>query len=132
MIAKFKKNKRENPVWNILASFVLLIFALMIIFFLAKANMRTKERRAELLQRVEILQQEMESLEEIKKRLETETLSIEDDEYLEKVAREQLGLKLPGEEVVYITREEDDGEETEEQEEIMQWWQQINPWNFFR
>ena len=132
MIAKFKKNKRESPIWNILALIVLCLFVLMVIFSLVKANLLAKERRTELLQRIEVLQEEMEALEEIKKKLETETLNIEDDEYLEKVAREQLGLKLPGEEVVYITREEDDEEQTEEAQEIRQWWQQINPWNFFR
>ncbi len=132
MIAKIKKNKRDYSNNNIFALVFLCFFVLMIVFLLVKANLGSKERRAELLAQKQALEMEMEALEEMKKRLEAETLSIEDDEYLEKIAREQFGLKKPGEEVVYIIKEEDEENDIqEEKKEKKEWWQKIiDVWPF--
>ena len=72
--------------------------------------------------RIESLRKEIQILEEKNKELKEEISQSGSEEYLEKVAREQLGLKAPGEEVIVINKEE-----KEEQPEIKQ--NEKNFWN---
>jgi cell division protein FtsB len=117
MVTNFKKNKKKKSFKSIVTYLSIFAFLAFVTFFIVTANIKTRQRRTELISRREALQAEIQRLEEISRGLEGEP-------DLEKIAREQLGLKLEGEEVVFITREEEiKEEETEEEKES--WWIQI-------
>lgn len=109
----FKGKKEKISIKNLLISIILFFVFFAIMVSLISANIRIKQRRAEIASKTEIIKKEIETLEKITEELENNIEGLGDDYYLEKVAREKLGLKLEGEEVIYITRE-DRGELEEE------------------
>lgn len=133
-----KKNNRDKfSLKNFFISIILFFIFLAIIFSLITANVKIKKRRAEIILRTEIAQKELEALKKLTEILKTEITMVDDDEYLELVARERLGLKLEGEEVVFISREK--GEIVEEEEQKQQnedkkgWFYKLKYfWNSFR
>lgn len=126
MVTRFKKNRKRRPSHNILFSIFLAAGFVLIIGFLVFTNWKISKRRAELLVRIDSLRKEIEILEQKNKELKEDISQAGSQEYLEKVAREQLGLKAPGEEVVVISRE-GQGEEVREEEKGFwnpaAWWQ---------
>lgn len=108
----------------ILFSLISAIFIFGVIGFLIFYNWETNQKRAELTERIESLKAEIEFLEEKKQELETLTTESERESYLEEVAREQLNLKKPGEEVVAVlSPEEEEGKEGGQEEKSF--WQRI-------
>lgn len=129
MLSNFKKNKKRR---NAKSIFFLIFFGVLLlagIGFLSWTNIKIKQRRERLLSRVENLKKEIQMLEEKNKELKRQVSQSGTPEYLEKVAREQLGLKAPGEEVVIISKENEEKEEVKAEEE-QGWWQKIK--NFFK
>ena len=122
MLSKFKKNKKASFFRDLFFSVFIIIFILLIVGFFIITNWKINKKRAVLTARVESLRKEIQILEEKNKELKEEISQSGSEEYLEKVAREQLGLKAPGEEVVVINKEE-----KEEQPEIKQ--NEKNFWN---
>lgn len=112
----FKKKREKTSFKYLLLSIILFLVFFAIIFSLISANIRIRQRRAEIILRTEEIKKEIEAVEKISGNLESDIEWIEDDDYLELVAREKLGLKLEGEEVVFITREETKEEEIKEEE----------------
>lgn len=129
MLAKFRKKKRTSSFQNIFFSVLLGVSLLIVVGFLVITNFRIQQRRAKLIAQAENIQKEVQILEKRNKELKKGVFQTGSEEYLEKVAREQLGLKLPGEEVVVITREDQKEEKTEEKEEDFwgprKWWEWI-------
>lgn len=105
MVANFKKNKKPRSSKDVVFWVVLGAFLVAGIVFLAITNIKINQRRAELTARAEYLKKEIETLQGKKKELEEKVSQGASPEYIEKVAREQLGYKLPGEEVVVISKE---------------------------
>jgi len=124
MIAKFRKKKKPSSWKNIFFSILFKILFLLVIGFLIVTNLKINQRRAQLTARTASLKEEIEILEQKNQELKENISQAGGEEYLEKVAREQLGLKAPGEEVVVIT-----GEREEEKEEVKEeegsWWEKI-------
>ncbi|MFA7385444.1 MAG: septum formation initiator family protein [Candidatus Paceibacterota bacterium] len=131
-----KKNRDKFSLKNFFISIILFFVFLAITFSLVVANIKIKQRRAEIISRTEIAKKELEALRELTKMLETEITTIDDDEYLELVARERLGLKLEGEEVVFIAREKEETDNMENEEEKKEeegWFLKIKDfWNLFK
>lgn len=123
MVTKFKKKKKKSSRKNIFFSILLGISLLLIIGFLINTNLKIRQRRAKLLARIEALKQEIQILEEKNKELKENVSQAGTEEYLERVAREELGLKAPGEEVVVISEEIEKEEEIEEEKKT--WWEWI-------
>jgi len=129
MVAKFKKNKKGSSRRDIFFSVLLGVSLLLVIGFLISTNLKISERRKKLASRIENLKKEIQILEERNKELKEKVLRAGSKDYLEKVAREQLGFKAPGEEVVVITKEEEKEEkETEKEEENRNWWEKLKFW----
>jgi len=105
MIAKKRKKKRgsrKSEKRNLI--FGILIFSLII--YLVMSNLRINWQRTELSEKLTTLKQTSQSFLEEKEKLNlllNQTLS---QAFLEKVAREDLNLKKPGEKVVVIKKEE--------------------------
>lgn len=125
MIAKFKKNKKRKSWQNIAFSIFIGLGLLLVVVFLFYTNWKINQRRAELIDRISALKEEIAFLEQKNKELEQKKSQIESREYLEEVAREELGLKKPGEEVVVVQPESSFDENSEDKEERESWWEKI-------
>lgn len=106
-----KKEKKKISLINILITIILFFIFFAIIFSLIIANIRIRQRRAEIMIKTEAIEKEILAIKELTDNLENDIRGIGEDDYLEKIAREKLGLRLEGEEVVFITREKKDDEE---------------------
>lgn len=116
-----KKLKKEKSWQRVLLYPIFAIFILGTISLLIISNWRTYQRKAELAARTENLKAEIEILEKRKQELEASALQVGQEDYLEKVAREQLNLKKPGEEVVAVLAPEEKEKKEEIQEEKSLW-----------
>ena len=115
MLSKFKKNKKAGSWKNALFSILLGIAILLVIVFLFFTNWKINQRRAVLTARIAALKEEIAILVQKNEELEKKKSQIEGEEYLEKVARDQLNLKKPGEEVVVVAKEKEKEEEITEE-----------------
>ena len=122
MVARIKRNKKSS-VKSILGYFVFAIATLFIIVFFIATNWKIYQKRSELTKRVEELRAQVDTLEKRNKELKENLSDVGTEDYLEKVAREQLDMKKPGEEVVVIQKEEEQNQP--EQEEKKSWWEII-------
>lgn len=122
MLAKFKKNKKIKLIKAKIFSVFLICLVLFIIGFIAITNWRINKRRAELTDRASLLKQEVQKLEEMNKELKEKKVDSESEDYLEKVARDQLDLKKPGEEVIVVQKEPASAEGSGEARKEQSWW----------
>lgn len=123
MIPKFRKKKKRNTQRNIFFLILLGILVLLVIGFFVFTNWKINKRRAEFIDRISDLKQEIQVLEEKNKELKEKKAEAETEDYLEKMARDELGLKAPGEEVVVVQKEEEEQEEVEEKKKT--WWEKF-------
>ena len=122
MIAK-KTNKKKS--WqNLIFSLTIAFFVVLVIGFLVFSNFKISQRRAELNSRIESLKAEIKILEEKNQDLKQGINQSGSEEYLEKIARENLGLKKEGEDVVVIKGQEQ-ATTSEAQPEEKGFWQKI-------
>lgn len=105
MVTKFKKFKKRNFHQTVFFSTLIGLLVLLAIGFLVFSNLRISQKRAELISQIEILTEKIQALKERNQELEAEISQTSEKSYLEKVARDQLGLRQPGEEVVAIINE---------------------------
>jgi cell division protein FtsB len=117
MVAKFRKNKRDEGANLFLAVFIGALI-LLVLGFLIVSNYRINQKRAELNEQKEYLQEQLRILEERSEQLQTQALDSIGEDYLETEARERFNLKKPGEQVVTVLPSEDEGLEERER----QWW----------
>ena len=130
MLSKSRKNKKRVSVKNIFFSIGLGIFFLAVIIFLGVTNWRINQRRIQLASQLEAIKKEVEAAEQKNQKLKSEAAQVGTQDYIEKVAREQLNLKAPGEEVVIVSGDgEQKPEESVEQErkfwDPRGWWEWI-------
>ncbi|MDI6591739.1 MAG: septum formation initiator family protein [Patescibacteria group bacterium] len=117
MIQKTKRIKKENSCQTIFSTLIGCLLVI-IIGFLIFSNLKISQKRSELIAQIETLKKEIQILEEKNQRLKEKISQARTESYLEKVAREQLDLKKPGEEVVVIKKEK--GKETKEEKSFWQ------------
>ncbi len=125
MIQKVKKFKKRETRQTIFFSLFLGFLILIIIGFLIISNWKINQKRVQFQSQIETLRREIQVLEEKKQELEAGISQTKREGYLEKEARERLGLKKPGEEVVAvlpprINQEERASEEKSFLEEILE------------
>ena len=116
-----KKKLRKDSWQNIFFSVLLGVAIFTVVGFLIVSNWKIGQRRAELNSQVEILQQQIWTLETKRQELQSQISQTEGQEYLEREARDTFNLKKSGEEVVAILPAE--GEEKIEEERSF--WQKI-------
>lgn len=121
MITKSKRFKKGS-LQTILFSTILGILALLVVGFLVFSNWKISQRRTDLTVRIETLRKEIQTLEEKNQQLRAGISQAGTESYLEKEARERLGLQKAGEEVVGIIFS---GESEEEKPEKKSLWQRI-------
>lgn len=125
MLAKFRKTKKSF--WQAVFFPTLTgLLTLLVIGFLIFSSLKINKKRTELIQRIEILKREIQILEEKNKQLRAGISQAETEDYLEEVAKEQLGLKKPGEEVVAFIKEKEEKKEEKEEKSFwnpQSWWE---------
>ncbi len=120
-----KKRKKRKSGKGLFGAIVTLLIVLSVIVFLFATNWKIEQRRDEVSAKSRFLQQEVAKLEAQRQNLESKISAFENDEYLEKEARENLQLKKKGEEVVTIIVPETTGESTQAVEEPSNFWQKL-------
>jgi cell division protein FtsB len=83
------------------------LFGLWFIVFLFYSNIKMFQKRTELDKNLEVLDSNVESLIKEKDSLNFMLGETSSDAYLEQVAREDLGMQKPGEQVVIIKKDND-------------------------
>jgi len=123
MIAKIKIFKSNTSFKDKFTLIILGILFFAIIGFLAVSNFRINKKKIELQSQADSLKKEIQILEEKREQLRAGILEGESESYLEKEARDRLGLKKPGEEVVAVLPpKETQGTSTQENKTF---WQKI-------
>jgi cell division protein FtsL len=121
MIAKVKQFKKKDRVRSIISSIFFLVLILAGVAFLAVSNLRISKRRQDLLSQIAKLEEEIKIQEKKNEELKAGISQVSNQDYLEEEARERLGLKKPGEEVVAISNIEIQEQETETGKEKSLW-----------
>jgi len=120
-----KRNKKvASKIFSTLFFVVLVSGMLGFLYLLIRANLKVFEKRRLLNEKALALQKEIERLLQEKKEMEEKLENIQNEAYLEKIAREELNLKKEGEKVVaFPVISEDKRQEIEEKKK--------NFWNNF-
>ncbi len=130
MISKFKKREKTNFSETIFFSILIGILISGIVGFLIFQNIKINQKRAKLNSQIEILRKELQELEAKDKLLKAGISQEGDDEYIEKIAREELNYQKEGETTVGFTLPEEanssaGGEEKEEKGFWKNLWQKF-------
>jgi len=123
MIAKSRKNKKGSY-QEVIFSIFLVGLVILGIAFLIFSSSKINKRRQELISQINKLEAEIEEKEKQNAELQAGVSQISDQNYLEQEAREKLGLKKPGEEVVSVQKTE---AETNTNQEVKK--ETSSPWN---
>ncbi len=89
-----------------------------LVFLMISFNYRIIKEREGNDKKIESLRAEFKEVRERKKRLEMDLSETEDEEYIERILREDFLMKKPGEEKVIILTEEEEEEREEKKEEL--------------
>jgi cell division protein FtsL len=116
-----KRKKKKKSIQGIFFSVLVVFFVVSIAALLVVSNFKIRERRKELISQIETLKKEIQNLEEKNQEMKAGISESQTQDYLEKEAREKLGLKKPGEEVVAIKKIQSEEKPTEQKEEKSLW-----------
>lgn len=100
-----RKNKKENTIQGAIFAIAVAIITVLVTVFLVVSNWRINQRKTDLTQKAESLKKEIQMLEDKITNLKANATQTQNQEYLEQIARDNLGLKKEGEEVVVVTSE---------------------------
>jgi cell division protein FtsL len=123
MLSKSKKNKKGSR-REIIFPIFLVILIILGIAFLVVSNLRINQRRQGLISQIAKLEEEIKAQEKQNAELQAGVSQVSDQNYLEQEAREKLGLKKSGEEVVSIQKVETEENKKEEVKKDT-----TSPWN---
>jgi cell division protein FtsB len=118
------KNKKKGNNLLVKPSFFLSLAVVALAAFLIFTNWRIMQRRMELSEKLESLKSEVENLQDYNDELEQGMAESQTEEYLERIARENLDFKQPGEDVVVVKSSVSTSTEEEKIEE-KSFWQKI-------
>jgi len=124
MLTKLRRNKKGRTDRGIFFSIFIAFLFLLIISFLTISNIKINQKRRKLMAQIHSLKDEVQRAEERKEKLKNEISQAKSEENIEKVARDQLGLKKPGEEVLVIKKKKKE-ESTMNKEKNKNWWDMI-------
>ncbi|MFZ3057977.1 MAG: septum formation initiator family protein [Minisyncoccales bacterium] len=108
----FNKKKIAIVFWT--------IFGFWFIFFLLYSNIKMFQKRTELDKNLETLDSTIESMTKEKDSLSFSLGETDSSDYLERVAREDLGMQKPGEQVVIIKKDSGIAENNNSNNNVLQ------------
>ena len=121
MIADFRKNQKKDP-WNIVVWNIIGLVLLCAVVFLVIADVKMYQRRKILNTQIESLKNKIQNLQKENTTLNESMLRGDDNEYIEKIAREEFDLQQPGEKVVSFTAPQHQEQHDSEQKNIFGVW----------
>jgi cell division protein FtsL len=121
MVSKFRKNGKIKRFMGIFFSVLVGALFLAAIAFLIYTDIKINKKRVDSIAKIDSLKIQISDLEKKNDDLKQKTSETGAKEYLEGVARDQLGLKKPGEEAVVI--KEENVAENKATEEKQGWWE---------
>ena len=107
MIVKLKKKKKEGKYYDVFFSILIVFLFAYIILFLATSNIRIKQKREKFASQIKFLKSEIKLAKEKNNVLENKVSQTKSEENIERIARNQLGLKKHGEEVVVVKKQKE-------------------------
>ncbi len=116
MITKFRKRKKDNFWKEVFLPAVLGLLVVVIIGFLIFKSLEVHQRRIQLVSRLESLKERIEELERKKDILQVGISQAEKEEYIEKIAKEELNLQKEGEKAVGFILPEEKREDRKREE----------------
>lgn len=120
---KVRKSRKKKSLQAIFFQVFFGFAILAIAVFLIVSNFKIARKRQKLISQINILKEEIKVLEKKNAQLKAGISQTQSESFLEKEARERLGLKKPGEEVVAIKKIETEKEKELKQEKTL--WQKI-------
>ncbi len=131
MLTYLKKSKKKASFSDIFFYIFLGGLVLTVTGFLIASNLKINKKRGELLAQISYLKREIQLLEEKNQNLKTRILEKETESYLEKEARDRLGLKKPGEKVIVVLPpEKTEKNDIEKEKDFLQ--KLLEKFKFFR
>ncbi|MBZ9572965.1 septum formation initiator family protein [Patescibacteria group bacterium] len=116
MIAKFSRFRKKKTGGLFFIIFTGFSVAAAIVFLII-LNLKINQERAKLQSEIENLQQQLQKSQSIREELLSKISKAQTEEYLEKVARQDLNLQKEGEKAVAFPVIKEEGREEEEVEE---------------
>jgi cell division protein FtsB len=104
------------------------IFALWFIIFLLYSNIKILQKRTELDKNLETLDSNVESLTKERDSLSFSLGETNSSEYLERIAREDLGMQKAGEQVVVIKKDSTGQQSSSNNNQILQIFSKLVDW----
>ncbi len=123
MIAKLKEKKKSKKYKSTFFPFLITLLLLGTISFLIVNNIKIKREKAKFTAQINILRDKISQAEKEKVELENKISQSKSEENLEEMARNQLGLKKPGEGVIIVKKPEEKNNENKEKNK--NWWELI-------
>lgn len=124
-----KNNEKTTSKKEIIISIFFAMLFIGLVGALVVANFRINSRRDEMMIRIDQLKKDIKSLEDKNQQLNKNLNQANSADNLEKVAREQLGLKKPGEEVVVVKNQNAVTDENTQTTTAPQEPAKKNPWD---
>jgi len=122
MVTNFNE-KRKGKFLNKKLAFQLgVILFILATFFLAFVNFRMYEKKKELVSIINFYQEQIKDLEKGNQELKDGIANIDDIDYLEKIAYEQLGQQKPGEKAIIFVAPEQKAQVPAEQKQAWTGW----------
>lgn len=100
MIANFKKKQKSNTPYSFFSSPLVKFFFIIIIVFLIFADIKVYKDRKKLNSQIDNLKEKIQTIQKKNNTLEQGIASADDKDYIEKIAREELGLQIKNEKVI--------------------------------
>lgn len=122
------KSDQSGKVKRWLVSGLLTVIILTLLSLLGWSNWRLFQRRREVEAELNQLDRKIKALKQEKQTIQA-SINQEDEQLVEEMARQQLNLKKPGEEVIVIERPQSEQESQSQQKKWWQkWWDKIQFW----
>jgi cell division protein DivIC len=115
MIADFSKKQNRASVKKRIISISLLVFFLIICGLFIKADIEVYHKKQELNLQVENFKKEIQKIKEENKKLEEGIANSENNDYIEKIAREELDMQKNGEKVISFVAPKNQQEQAKNQ-----------------
>ena len=127
MITKFKKTRKNRLSISTFFITLVLIITLGVIGFLLVSNIKISKKRTELNNQIAAIEKQIDEAQNKNENLKEGIAKVEDEEYIEKVAREELNLQKQGEKVVAFILPQDQADKKDFWHP-QNWWQWIKQW----
>lgn len=121
MATDFRKRKKTDRLnYLFIAAAAVAVLSICVVLVVANINIYQKKQR--LNARIEALKTQIANLQAENDKLQEVIGNANNDAYIEKVAREDLGLQKPGEKVVSFVKAQPEGRPNEEHKNVWSAW----------